>query len=174
MGLGFLLKLLGLGKTLLNWLWDAVKAIVAFAFKKPFVFFTIVLSLALAGTLWYAYGLQQDLTAAQTTIAAKDKFISEQDKSLRSYVKALDTERETLRKTIETNNKAVADLKRVADQALANAQKEAAKAEAKRQEYIALATKYRNANPSTGTAEERIQREQKTNDDFFADWRRAQ
>ncbi len=172
--LSILLKTLGFGKLVMTWIWDAIKGIAKFAWNCPFQFLTLLLSIGLGFLGWYAVATYNILEETRVIVKEKEVFIKQQDAALKQYVKALDTEKTQHRKTIATNNRAIADLKRIADQALASARREAAKVEAKRLEYLALAAKYRAANPSTGTADERIDREQKTTDEFIKDWRKVE
>jgi hypothetical protein len=172
--LGIALKALGFGKLLLTLLFEFIKGIVKFAVKYPFQFLTLFLSAVLVFLGWYAVATHNELEQVRIVVKNKETFIKEQGETLKVYVKALEKEKVLHHKTIETNNKAVANLKKVADKAQANARKEAAKVEAKRQEYLTLAAKYKAANPSTGTPQERINREEETTDQFIKDWRKAE
>jgi len=171
--LGILLKGLDFGKMLLGWIWDLLKGIAAFAMAKPWQFATIVLALLLALALWSRAGIQGELETANLTIKDKTAFIEEQDKSLKLYVKALDTEKKNHSASIARSNDAVADLKKTADRALANAQEAKRKAKAEQKRFEEIAEIFGLSNVTTGTAEERIDREQKTNDDFIEAWRKA-
>ena len=173
--MGFLaigLKLLGWGQTLMSWLWDAIKGIFSWAAKYPFQFLSAVFLLATVFCAYHWNTTKAELATANQTIATKQKFIDDQGARLNQYVTALDDQKKILQQTVDTNNKAVEALKKTADAALASAQKEAAKAVAAQKVYNALAAKYANANPSTGTPAERIQREEQTTDRFISDWRK--
>lgn len=172
--LGIALKLLGFGKVLLGWFWDAVKGIFKFAVEKPFQFLTIALAFALLITGWYAYGTNQKLVATQKVVDEKVKFIKGQDKTIKEYVKALDVEKKNHVTDINRSNNAVASIKRTADQALARAQAAGQKALRDKTTFDQMAQDYGRANDSHKTPAERIKREQETNDSFIKDWRKAQ
>jgi len=172
--LSILLKGLGFGKLLLDGLWKAIQGLFKFAVEKPFQFLTLTLSLGLALLGWYAVATNKELEEVRLVVVTKDKVIREQGETLTKYVKALDVEKKSHVKTIETNNKAVASIKKMADSALAKAKKEAAKVEAVRQDYLTIAARYKNANPSTGSADDRIKREEATNNEFFKEWSKVE
>lgn len=171
--LGILLKGLGFGKLLLGWIWDAIKGIVAFAVAKPFQFLTIVLSIALMIAAWYGINTSNKLVETQRIVDEKVLFIKGQDKILKEYVKALDTEKKNHVASITRSNDAVSKLKRTADDALARAQAAGRAAKKDQQKYDALAQDFGRANPSTGRPEERISREQATNDAFIKEWKKV-
>jgi Skp family chaperone for outer membrane proteins len=171
--LSILLKGLGFGKMLLGFAWDVIKGIFKFAVAKPFQFLTIVLSLALIYAGWYAYGTNQELVETRKIVEEKILFIKGQDKILKEYVQALDTEKKNHQTSIKRSNEAVADLKKAADRALANAQAAGRRAEKDKAKFEQLGRDYGRANDHTKPAQERIDREQATNDEFIKDWRKA-
>lgn len=171
--ISILLKGLGLGKVLLGWIWDTVKGICKFAVAKPFQFLTIVLSMALIWAGWYGVNTNQELTDTRKIVDEKVLFIKGQDKTIKEYVQALDTEKKNHVASIEKSNSAVASLKRAADKALADAQAAARKAAQDKVKFDKLATDYGRANDSSKPAAERIKREELTNDEFIKDWRKA-
>ena len=170
--LGIALKFLDWGKTLMGWIGDLFSAIFQIALKYPLQFTIAVLLLVAAffGYEWHSKDVE--LKTAKATIVSKQAFIDAQGARLNQYVEALNQEKATLQQTVATNNAAVASLKTTANNALAGAQKAALASKAKSQAYMELATKYQVANPSTGTAEQRIQKEQATTDQFISDWRK--
>ena len=171
--LSILLKGLGFGKLLLGWIWDAIKGICSFAIAKPFQFLTIVLSIALIIAAWYGINTNKKLIETQRIVDEKVLFIEGQDKVLKEYVKALDTEKKNHVASIARNNDAVSRLKRTADDALARAQAAGQAARKDQQRYDTLAEDFGRVNPSTGRPEERIAREEATNDAFIKEWKKV-
>lgn len=172
-GLGLLFKLLGWGKMLLGLIRDIIKGIIKFAIEKPFQFLTVALFIALLFTIWWANGIHKDLVETRKIIETKTKFIKEQNIVLKQYVKTLEVEKKNHVADIQASNKAVANLKKTADDALARTQAEAKKVAVKQAQYRDLAVKYATSNPSDGTAEVRIKREEQTTDQFIDDWKKA-
>ena len=165
--LGLGLKLLGWGKTLMEWLLALVKGIFQFVMKYPWQAAVIGLVAALVFVMWRADGISNEL---ETTQLAKAKV----EKQLKEYVVVLDNEKKAHANTIKDHNRAVRAIKEAADNTKKRAEAEAARRLKEVRKFEQLARDYRNANPSTGTAEERILREEKTNGDFIKDFRRAQ
>jgi len=171
--LGLGLKLLGFGKVLLGFVLEVVKAIFRFALAKPFQFLTIILSLTLLWAGWYSYQTQQELVKTQKIVEQKVTFIKGQDVKIKEYVKALDTEKQNHVSDIKRSNDAVASLKKAGDAALARAQA-AGRAAAKDQvKYDQMGQVYGRTNSSTGKPEDRIKREEATNDSFIGEWKKA-
>jgi hypothetical protein len=168
------LKLLGFGKTLLGWLLGLLKGILDFAFKKPFQFLTIALALALLWCGWYGVSTKRELVETQKVVEEKTKYIKGQQVTITQYVKALDVEKKNHIRDIRKSNDAVDGLRKAADKALAKAQAAGREALKDKRKFDQLGDDYGRANPSTGTAEQRILREQATNDSFIKDWRKAQ
>lgn len=171
--LGFGLKLLGFGQLVLGFILDIVKAIFQFALAKPFQFLTILLSLTLLWAGWYGYNVKQDLVATQKVVEEKVTFIKGQDKTIKEYVKALDTEKQNHVVDIKRSNDAVASIKRSADAALARAQKAGQEAKREQVKYDKLGSDYGRTNPSSGKPQDRIKREEATNDSFIKAWKEA-
>lgn len=174
MGLGILLKILGFGKILLGFAWDAIKGIFKFASEKPFQFLTIALAAALLITGWFAYGTSQKLTATQKIVDEKVLFIEGQNKTIKEYVKALDVEKKNHVSDIRRGNDAVASIKKSADAALARAQEAAREALKDKAKFDKLGSDYGRSNPSTGKPQDRIKREEATNDSFIKEWKKSQ
>jgi len=172
--LGLGLKLLGFGQTILSLIWDAIKGICKFAVKKPFQFFTIAFALGLMWAGWYGFQTKQELVKTQQVVQEKVEFIKGQDKTIKEYVGALDTEKKNHVSDIKKSNEAIDNLKKVADEALARAQAAGVKAQKAKAKYDQMAQDYGRANPSTGDPADRIKREEQTNDAFFKNWRKAQ
>lgn len=172
--LGILLKGLGFGKMLLGWVWDAIKGIFKFAVERPFQFLTIAFAAALFVGGWYAINTTHKLSETQQIVDEKVKFIKQQDIRLNEYVVALDTEKQNHVKDIKKSNSAVDSIKKAADAALARAKAAGAQALKDKVKYDNLATSYGRANKSTGKPEDRIKREEATQDSFIKDWRKAQ
>lgn len=170
-GLG--LKLLGFGKLILGFILEILKVIFKFALEKPFQFLTIVLSLALLWAGWYSYRTNAELVRTQKVVEEKVTFIKGQNKTIKEYVKALDTEKKNHVASVKRSNDAVASLKRTADQALARAQAAGQHALKDKAQYDQMGVIYGRTNPSTGKAEDRIKREEATNDSFIKEWRKA-
>lgn len=171
--LGILLKGLGFGKLLLGWIWDTIKGIFKFAVEKPFQFLTIVLSIALIFAAWYGLSTKKVLTDTQKIVDEKVLFIKGQDKILKEYVKALDVEKKNHVASITRSNDAVTRMKKTADDALARAKKAGIEAKKDQHKYDTLAQNYGRVNPSTGKPEERIKREEATNDSFIKEWKKV-
>lgn len=172
--LGILLKALGFGKLLLGWAWDAFKGICKFAIEKPFQFLTILLSLVLVWAGWYTIQTKQQLVETQKVVDEKVKYIKGQDIRLKEYVVALKTEKTNHVNDIKKSNTAVDSIKKAADAAYARAQAAGQKALKDKVKYDDLGRDYGRANISTGKPEERIKREEATNDSFIKEWRKAQ
>lgn len=168
------LKLLGFGKVLLGFVLDMLKGIFKFASEKPFQFLTIALAAALLITGWFAYGTSQKLTATQKIVDEKVLFIKGQDKTIKEYVKALDTEKQNHVTDIKRSNDAVANIKKTADAALARAQAAGQQALRDKAKFDQMGTVYGRTNPSTGKPQDRIKREEATNDSFIKEWKKAQ
>jgi tRNA (Thr-GGU) A37 N-methylase len=173
LALSFLLKGFGFGKMLLGWVWDFIKGVASFAMAKPFQFLTIVLSLALIGAAWYGFNTKKELVETQQIVEEKVLFIKGQDRVLKEYVTALKVEKQNHVASINRSNEAVARLKRVADNALARAQAAGVAAKKDQQRYNELAEQFGRINPSSGAPEERIEREERTNDEFIGEWKKA-
>jgi septal ring factor EnvC (AmiA/AmiB activator) len=171
MGIGILLNILGFGKTIMNWIWDAIKGICAWIVANPVKALIVAIALALAASMWHSHNLSNDLDAANKTIESKNTFIKEQGDKLNKYVKALDAEKTSHQDTIHNNNKAVDSLKKMADEALAEAQKAGRRALTEKKRYDEMAGQFGQANPTSGTPAERIEREENTNDAFIKSWR---
>ena len=172
--LGILLKCLGFGKMLMGWFWDAVKGICRFATNKPFQFLVIVLSMALCYAGWYAASQHKQLDDTRKIVDEKVLFIKGQDKILKEYIQDLNIEKKNHVSDIRKSNDAVAGIKHAADAALARAQAAGRQALKDKVKFDNLATVYGRSNVSTGTADERIKREQATNDSFIKEWKKAQ
>lgn len=171
--LGILFKGLGFGKLILTWVWDIIKGIASFAIAKPFQFLTIALSLALIFAAWYGLSTKKELVATQAIVEEKVLFIQGQDKILKEYVTALKVEKQNHVASITRSNEAVAKLKKVADEALAKAQAAGRAAKKDQQRYQELAEEFGRSNPSTGLPEDRIAREEQTNDAFINEWKKV-
>lgn len=174
LALSFLLKGFGFGKMLLGWVWDIIKGIASFAMAKPFQFLTIALSLALIGAAWYGFNTKKQLVETQQIVEEKVLFIKGQDRVLKQYVTALKVEKQNHVASVNRSNEAVARLKRVADDALAKAKAAGQAAKRDQQRYNDLAEQFGRANSSQGTPEERIEREEQTNDAFIGEWKKAE
>jgi hypothetical protein len=171
--LGILLKGLGFTKLIFEWIWQTISGIIKFAIAKPLQFLVIILSMALVWSGWYAYGTKRDLAATQAVVEEKVSFIKGQDIRLKEYVKALDVEKKNHVESIQKTNQAVASLKKTADAALARAQAAGRAAKKDQAKYDQLGKDYGRVNTSSGTAEQRIQREQETNDSFIEEWKKV-
>lgn len=176
--MGILLKLLGIGRAIVNWVLGLVKAVFDFAAKRPLLAFFIVLDLLLIAGCWWGFGRHRDAQAAQVQVTAleaqiveKDSLIEQLYQRLQDYALALDKSHSDHTATIRENNDAVQGLKRAADKQLARAQEEALKSKAQRDRYFALAERYRGALVQGGTPEERIAREEAINQQFIRDFR---
>lgn len=172
--LGILLKGLDFGKMLLGWIWDTLKGIFKFAVEKPFQFLTIILSLALIYAAWYGINTKRELIDTNKVVDEKVEFIKGQDIKIKEYVKALDVEKKNHVTSIKRSNDAVADMKRAADNALARANAAGQKALKDKAQFDQMGVDYGRVNDSRATPEQRIKREQETNDSFIKAWRDAQ
>jgi hypothetical protein len=172
--LSILLKGLDFGKVLLGWIWDIVKGIFKFAFEKPFQFLTIVLSLALLIAGWYGISTTRELSESQKIVEEKVTFIKGQDIKIKEYVKALDVEKKNHVASIDRSNKAVSNLKKAADEALARANAAGRQAIKDKAQFDQLGRDYGRANNSKAAPAERIKREEATNDSFITEWKKAQ
>lgn len=153
----------------LGWIKDIVAGLIGWAIKNPFPAATIVLA---AVCIWGYHSYSVKLDAANHTITTQKTYIADQKVILDQYVVGYKSVTKQLKDTVDQNNKAVADLKKAADDQAAKAKAAGEKAKESESKYQDLATKYLIVNPSTGTAEERIQREEETNDNFFRDFKR--
>lgn len=169
----FLLGALGFGKAILEAIFAFLKGIAEFAGKYPFQFLTIVFALGLLGTGWWGFNQKQALIATQKIVEEKVAFIAGQDKIITQYVTALKVEKQNHVTDIKKQNDSILSIKAAADKLQQQAQAAAAQHKKDMDAYKALATRYAGSNPSTGTPEDRIVREQKTNDQFFKDWKGA-
>lgn len=165
--LGIGLKLLGWGKTLMDWLLALAKAIFDFIMKYPWQAAVIGLTALLVFVMWRADGISNELETTKTEKVAVEK-------KLKSYVVALDNEKKAHKNTIADHNRAVRSIKEAADATKKRAEAEAARRLKEVKKFERLARDFGSANPSTGTAEERILREEKTNGEFIKEFRRAQ
>lgn len=165
--------LLGFGKVALAWLIEIGKQVIAFVFKKPWIALSILLAALLVLSSCNHNETKAELAKTEQVVKDKQNYINTQAGVLQSYVDSLKKEKQTLADTIKTNNDAVSGLQKAADKALANAKEAGAKVEAKSAQYQELADKFGKANLPTGTAEERITREQDTTDDFIREWKKA-
>ena len=171
--MGILLKGLGFGKLVLGLLWNVLKGILEFAAAKPFQFLTIILSIALIWAGWYGVSTKQELVRTQKIVDEKVEFIEKQDKSLKDYTEKLETEKKNHVADIKKSNKAVDSLKKAADQAYARAQVAAQEAKKDQSKYDKLGSDYGRTNPSTGKPQDRIKREEATNDSFIKEWKKV-
>lgn len=170
LGLGS--SLLGYGKVLLSWLLDMIKVIFQFALNKPFQFLTIVLAAMLLWAGWYAVDTKQQLVETQKIVEDKVTYIKGQDKVLKEYVKSLEIEKTNHVRDITRSNSAVANIKKTADAALARAQAAGQAARKDQAKFDKMGADYGRSNVSTGKPEERIKREEATNDSFIKEWRK--
>lgn len=170
---GIGLKLLSFGKLLLEFILEILKSIFKFALAKPFQFLTIVLSLTLLWAGWYTIQTRAELIQTRHIVDEKVTFIKGQDKVIKEYVTALDTEKKNHVASIKRSNQAVENLKKTADAALARAQAAGIKAAAEKTKYDRLGESYGRTNPSTGKPADRIKREEATNDSFIEEWKKA-
>lgn len=171
--LEFLLKGLGFGKMVLGILWDIIKGIFGFAVEKPFQFLTIVLSLALVYAGWYGANTTRELTQTKKIVDEKVQFIEKQGKTITEYTTALDKEKKNHVADIKKSNNAVDSLKKAADQAKARAEAAAQAVKKDQVKFDKLAGDYGRYNPSTGKPQDRIKREEATNDSFIKAWKEA-
>jgi uncharacterized membrane protein YcgQ (UPF0703/DUF1980 family) len=154
-------------KVALSFATDLIKSFISGCFDllktKPGLFFSIVFALLALIMGYMFFTTKSELDTAKQEIIT----LTTSNKNLQS---ALDKEKITLQNTIKINNAAVASLKSTADDALASAQKAMLDSQLTRQKYQNLVAKYSKPNPNTGTAEQRIEREEKTTDQFIGDW----
>lgn len=170
--IGIALTALGWGRHVLSLIITLIQALIKFVFEKPWVAATIVL-LVISAVLMYTNGnLHSDLQDANTKISTQNEYIVKQDKLLKSYVVALDKEKQNLIETISIHNNEVNTLKITADKALAGAKKAGLEAAKTQVHYIDLVNKYSSVNPSDTNADRRIAREQITTDQFIDDWKK--
>lgn len=172
-GIGIALKLLGFGKTILGFFLGILKDIMGFAEKHPILFCAILLDIVLLYGCYrgYKWHMKANAEASQITNLKSDN--AGLSMRLKQYSKALTEAQQQLVDTITDNNKAIDRLKQEADKQKARAEAEAAKVRAVRDQYVVLEGKYAKANPSTGTAEERLAREQATNRQFITDFQKV-
>ena len=176
--LGIGLKLLGIGKAIINWILGIVKAFFDFCAKHPLMAFFIALDIILVYGCWWGYKQHVEsnsrgveIVQLKQTIKEKDSLIEQLYNRTNEYVEALREAQKRNVETIKRNNAAVENLKSEADDQLERAQREAARTKAQRDQYFQLAERYRHALNQGGTPEERIAREEKINDQFIRDYR---
>lgn len=170
------LKLLGIGKTIFGFILAVIKWIADFAQKHPLLFIAICIDLVLLYGCYWGYkqhNLAEDrqvkITELKREIKDKDSTIELLYKRVKEYAKALQDSQNGRVRDIQEHNKAVENLRRVADEQIRKAQEEAARTRAQRDAYMKLSEKYRNPGPNCGTPEQRIACEQKINREFIQD-----
>jgi septal ring factor EnvC (AmiA/AmiB activator) len=191
MGVGILLKLLGVGNFLLklakgffSFIGKLLSALMDWAGKHPLLAVAIAIDIVLLCGCWWGVKQhehvaqkQAEIVQLQNTIQQKDNQIK-QDKGLidtlyeriKEYAAALTNSQNELTKTIQENNVAVERLKKTADAQLAAAQKQAEKSKRQRDAYYLLSEKYRHALHTGGTPEQRIASEEKINSEFIREF----
>lgn len=172
--MGFLLGALGFGKAILEAIFAFLKGIAEFAGKYPFQFLTIVFALGLMGTGWWGFNQKQALIATQKIVEEKVAFITGQNKVITQYVTALKVEKANHVADIKKQNDSILSIKQAADKLQQKAQAAAAQHAKDKAKYDDLATKYDKANTVIkDNPQLRIDNEEKTNNQFFKDWKAA-
>lgn len=162
--MGIFLSIFGFGKMIFQFVLDIVKQIFAFMLAKPWIAATIALSLALGYCSYTGNETHKKLVATELVVVQQKTLV-------KKFQLAYNDEHKLLVTTIKTHNNEVLELKKIGDEALARAKEEAAKNAVVIRKYQTLSVKYSIANSSEGTAEERIAREEKTNDQFFQEFK---
>lgn len=169
--MSILLTILGFIKSGFAMLLGFLKAIMDWARANPITALIVSLAIVCAGLGYWGNNQREARIAAEASLKEQKELNQKLNASLKQYVKALDDEKKLHVQTIKNHNAAVQKLKDEADKAASNAAKEANRIRAERDKYLDVAAKYSNPNNSSGTAEERIAREQRTNDQFFKDFK---
>lgn len=178
--MGILLSLLGVGKSILGFGLGLFKALLDWAGRHPLLALAIAVDIILlCGCFW---GVRQHVTLEkrdaqivqlQGTIKQDNSLIQTLYQRIKEYTAAIAQRDETLRETIDDNNKAVERLKKAADAQLAAAQKQAEKSKRERDYYAGLVSKYQKPGRNCGTADARIACEEQLNRQFITDFKKA-
>lgn len=177
-GLSIGMKLLGIGKAILGFFLGVIKGIFEFCQKHPLLALALFVDVLLLYGCWWGYKQHNISEARGAQIVQLEKDLKEKDnliellyKRIKEYAGALKNAQDGRVADIEQHNKAVNDLKKVADQQLAAAQKRAEETKKQRDAYFKLAEKYRRTLAQGGnlTPAERIQREEQINREFIRD-----
>lgn len=163
----FGLRLLGILSTIREWAAKIISGVFLFAKNHPWQF-AVVMLIGLS-TIMY----MRAENFANKLVRAEARIVEAQNR-LDLFEAALEFEKDSHRKTIQSHNQEVENLRIAGEQARARAQAEAALRRGEILRYEDLARRFGQANASTGTAEERIAREEATNEEFIQEFWRSE
>lgn len=172
---------LSIGKTILAFMLNLLGALMQWASKHPLPALAIAVDIVLlAGCAWGYHEHKklavetEKVVQLQGNLKASQGVVQTLSGRLRQYSDALAAAQAELLKTVSDNNAAIDRLKKAADAQLAAAQKQSEKMREQRDAYAALAAEQKGQPiDRSGTAEQRIAREEKRNYDFMIAFRKA-